>query len=121
MAGWMVRLGECCEPLMDLLKQEIRSGPLIGIDETTLQVLKEPGRANTDTSYMWVFRGGPPDQPILIYVYHPSRSGQVSMDPYFYLRYIFEMLPKVDSEEGYRKLLPQNVDREKISAMTTSV
>lgn len=80
MAGWMVRLGECCEPLMDLLKQEIRSGPLIGIDETTLQVLKEPGRANTDTSYMWVFRGGPPHQPVLIYVYHPSRSGQVPMD-----------------------------------------
>ena len=52
MAGWMVRLGECCEPLMDLLKQEIPSGPLIGIDETTLQLLKEPGRANTETSYM---------------------------------------------------------------------
>lgn len=80
LAGWMVRLGECCEPLMDLLKQEIRSGPLIGIDETTLQVLKEPGRANTETSYMWVFRGGPPDRPILLYVYHPSRSGQVPME-----------------------------------------
>ena len=80
MAGWMVRLGECCEPLMDLLKTEIRSGPLIAIDETTLQVLKEPGRDNTEISYMWVFRGGLPDYPVLIYFYHPSRSGQVPMD-----------------------------------------
>jgi len=43
------------------------------------------------------------------------------LEPYFYLRYIFEMLPRVDNEEGYRKLLPQNVDREAISAMSTSV
>jgi hypothetical protein len=28
------------------------------MDETPLQVLKEPGRANTSKSYMWVFCGG---------------------------------------------------------------
>ena len=26
---------------------------------------------------MWVFRGGPPEKPALIYQYHPSRSGDV--------------------------------------------
>jgi transposase len=80
MAGWMVRLGGCCQPLIELLKKEIRSGPVIGIDETTVQVLNEPGRSNTAKSYMWVFRGGPVEQPILLYVYSPTRAGKVAMD-----------------------------------------
>jgi hypothetical protein len=57
----------------------IRSGPLINIDETTLQVLNEPGRANTTKSYMWVFCGGTPEHPAVLFDYHPTRSGQVAL------------------------------------------
>ncbi len=49
MANWVVQAAERCAPLIELLEQEIRSGPLIQMDETPLQVLKEPGRANTKT------------------------------------------------------------------------
>jgi transposase len=28
---------------------------------------------------MWVYRGGDPDKPVLIYQYHPTRSGQVPL------------------------------------------
>lgn len=77
MAGWMVMLAQSCQPVMDLLYKELRSGPLINIDETPVQVLKEPGRANTTKSYMWVFRGGPPDKPAVIFRYSPTRSGDV--------------------------------------------
>jgi hypothetical protein len=31
---------------VDLLVEDIRSGPLINMDETPLQVLKEPGKKN---------------------------------------------------------------------------
>jgi transposase len=65
---------------MDLLQHEIRGGPLINVDETTLQVLKEPGRRDTSKSYMWLYRGGAPDRPALVYQYAPSRSGQVAED-----------------------------------------
>ena len=65
---------------MDLLQKEIRSGPLINVDESPFQVLNEPGRRNTTKSYMWVFRGGLLDRPALLYQYHPSRSGQVALD-----------------------------------------
>jgi len=34
-------------PVLDLLHREIRSGPLINLDETTVQVLAEPGRKST--------------------------------------------------------------------------
>ena len=78
MANWGIEVAERCRPLMDLFEKEIRGGPLINVDETTLQVLKEPGRRNTSKSYMWLFRGGVPHKPAVVYRYDPSRSGQVA-------------------------------------------
>jgi len=77
MCGWAIKAAEHCKPVLALLHRKILSGPLVNIDETPVQVLKEPGRSNTSKSYMWVFRGGPPERPALIYQYHPTRSGQV--------------------------------------------
>ncbi len=79
MCGWAMKVAESCQPLLDLLFGEIRSGPLINIDETTVQVLQEPGRPATSKSYMWVFRGGPEDKPSLMYQYHPTRAGDVAV------------------------------------------
>jgi transposase len=79
LANWMIQTAERCRPVIDLLHQEIRSGPLINIDESPLQVLKEPGRSNTTKSFMWVFCGGPPAQPAVLYQYHPTRSGQAAL------------------------------------------
>jgi transposase len=78
MCGWAVKVAKQCEPLLGLLEKEIRSGPLINADETTLQVMNEPGRANTTKSYMWVFRGGLPGKTGVMYQYHPTRSGKVA-------------------------------------------
>jgi transposase len=80
MANWAIHVSEQCRPLTEILRSEILSGPLVNIDETTVQVLKEPERANTTKSYMWIFRGGPPNRPSLVYQYHPTRSGQVPKD-----------------------------------------
>ena len=60
MAGWMIKVADRAGPLLDLLYRQIRCGPIVNIDETPVQVLKEPGRANTTKSYMWVFCGGDP-------------------------------------------------------------
>jgi len=80
MANWAIHVDQRCRPLMEVLRSEILSGPLVNIDETTVQVLKEPGRDNTAKSYMWIFRGGPPDKLALVYHYHPTRSGEVPKD-----------------------------------------
>ena len=56
LSGWALRAAKACEPLIDLLYKEIRSGAILNLDETTVQVIKEPGRKNTRTSYMWVQR-----------------------------------------------------------------
>ncbi|BCL61591.1 IS66 family transposase [Desulfomarina profundi] len=80
MCHWAMKIADRCQPLIELLQQEIRSGPLINIDETTVQVLKEPGRSPTTKSYMWVCRGGAPVRPGLLYHYAPNRSSDVARD-----------------------------------------
>ena len=45
-------------------------------DETTLQVLKELGRAAETKSYMWLYRTGGDDPPIILYEYQETRSGE---------------------------------------------
>jgi transposase len=80
MAKWMVKAGCSCNGLMGLLFKEIRGGPIINIDETPLQVLNEAGRSNTSKSYMWVYRGGKLDHPILLYQYQRTRSGRVALE-----------------------------------------
>jgi transposase len=79
MANWGVQAAQLCSPILDLLIEDLKNGPLINMDETPLQVLKEPGRANTTKSYMWVFCGGAPDHPSVLYRYHPTRSGELAL------------------------------------------
>jgi len=78
MCSWAMKVAEQCALLLELLKNDLLSGPLINADETTVQVLAEPGRSPTSKSYMWVYRGGTPSSPVLLYEYHPSRSGDVA-------------------------------------------
>ncbi|MFP7754805.1 IS66 family transposase [Thermodesulfobacteriota bacterium B35] len=78
MCRWAMQAAEACQPLLNLLHEEVLAGTFIQADETPLQVLQEPGRSPTQKSYMWVFRRGDPDRPVLIYQYHPTRSGDVA-------------------------------------------
>lgn len=94
---WALQVAERCRPLLDLLTETVRAGPLIGCDETTVQVLDEPGRAAQTQSYMWVFRGGPPERPAIEYRYHPTRSGQVAKD---YLQ-AYQGVVQTDGYAGY--------------------
>ena len=80
LAQWMMDLGTLITPLINLLQDRLVEGPLIQMDETPVQVLQEVGKPATSQSYMWVRRGGPPNHPIILFDYHPSRSGRVARD-----------------------------------------
>lgn len=80
MSGWMLALADPLAPLMAALRRELLSGPVIQIDETPLQVLREPDREATQKSYMWVYRGGPPGQPVIWFQYAASRAAEVPHD-----------------------------------------
>ena len=80
LCNWALLAARAIEPLIEQLRIEIRSGPIINMDETRVQVLNEPGRENTTQSYMWVARGGPPEKPAVLFHYAPSRSGDVAKE-----------------------------------------
>jgi len=82
MSQWMLHCGEAVIPLINLLQDSILAYDIAYTDETTVQVLNEPGRRAQTKSYMWCFIGGPPDQRALIYQYHPTRGGEVA-DQFF--------------------------------------
>ena len=83
LSNWVVRVGELCSPLIEILREDLRAGPLINADETPVQVLNEPGRANTTKSYMWVFRGGmSPPGSVVLFDYRPTRSGEEILKEY---------------------------------------
>lgn len=74
MCNWLMHVYNKSKDLMNLMWDDLLKYPLLGIDETTVQVLKEPGRKNTTKSYMWVFRGGGGPPPVVLYKYQPTRS-----------------------------------------------
>lgn len=100
MCNWAMQVASSSQPLLNLLIDEVLSGFLIQADETTLQVLQEQGRDPTTKSYMWIFRRGDPDKPVLIYQYHPTRSGDVAKA---FLR-DFEGCVQTDAYSGYNFL-----------------
>ena len=77
MANWIIRLAGVLIPLINLMKEHQLTHDYLQIDETRIQVLKEPGRSPTSDKWMWVIRGGPPDQPVVIFEYDPSRGAAV--------------------------------------------
>jgi len=76
MSNWQQQVYEKLIPLFSIMKKMVKSGPVIRMDETTVQVMGEEGRSDTQKSYMWLARGGPPDKPVIIYEYHPTRVAQ---------------------------------------------
>lgn len=68
---------ERLDPLLEVLESQLTSGSLIYMDETRVQVLKEPDKTAQSQSYMWVRRGGPPDKPVVRFTYDPGRSTTV--------------------------------------------
>jgi transposase len=80
MSNWMVRVGKRFDVLEKLLWGEIKEGPGILIDETPFQVFRVPGRENTSKSQIWAFRGGTTVHPVVIYRFHPTRSGNVPLE-----------------------------------------
>ena len=105
LCNWSMLAAEKCKPLIDLMIDEIRGGPVIRMDETSLQVLKEPGRKAESKSYMWVAMGYTAEgKPLLLYQYHPTRSGEV---PDKFLKGYTGYL-QTDGYAGYNKAAENN-------------
>ena len=78
MSNWILHASEdWLRPVYDELHKRLCQRQVLHGDETTLQVLKEPGKSAVSKSYMWLYRtGGDAEQPIVLYEYRPNRKAE---------------------------------------------
>ena len=98
LARWVIHVATLLQPLFNLVRDELTSHDVMHMDETSVQVLKEPGRAASQDSVMWVQRGGPPGRTAVIYHYDTSHAGEVAVD----LLEGFTGYLMTDGHEAYR-------------------
>ena len=62
-------------PVYDLPHEELLKRDVLHADETTLQVLHEPGKSAQSNSYMWLYRtSGDTGRPTVLFGYQPGRG-----------------------------------------------
>jgi transposase len=103
LANWMIAVGMLVQPLINLLRDKLIGYDILGMDETPIQVLKEPDRPATSKSYIWVQRGGPPHQTVVLFHYDPSRGQAVAKE----LLAGYQGFVHVDGFEAYETVASQ--------------
>lgn len=76
MSNWILRAAEdWLKPVYEELHRKLVQHKVLHADETTLQVLREPGKSAQSKSYMWLYRtSGDAEHPIVLYEYSPNRK-----------------------------------------------
>ena len=103
MANWVIIVAqEWLMPLKRRMHQLLIQENYVHCDETTVQVLNEPGKDNTTKSYMWVYSSiKESPTPIRIFEYKPTRAGY---NPKEFLKG-FKGKVITDGYAGYNQLL----------------
>lgn len=88
-------------PLVKRMHELLLQEKHIHCDETTVQVLNEPGKTNTSQSYMWVYSSiKESDHPVKIFEYRPDRS---AAHPQNFLKGFSETII-TDGYQGYNHI-----------------
>lgn len=102
MSNWVLRAAEdYLLPVYEELHRQLVKREVLHADETTLQVLHEPGKKAQTKSYMWLYRTGRDDEPpIVLYEYQPSRKAEHAA------KFLdgFSGFLHADGYQGYHKL-----------------
>jgi len=77
-ARWLIQTTSLLQIIYNLLQDTLFSHDITLSDDTGIQVLKEDGRRADNQSYLWIRRGGPPDRPVVLVDYAPSKSGETA-------------------------------------------
>jgi transposase len=73
-----VGVGRAVGDLVQAIRDDLKTSPVIGMDETTVQVLHETNRSAQAKSYMWVATGFKDRKRLIFFHYHPTRSGNIA-------------------------------------------
>jgi transposase len=75
MSAWAIRIARDSRRLRKILFDELQKALVMHLDETTVQVLKEPGRAASSESRMWTYRSTTDQGTVVLYEYRMTRKG----------------------------------------------
>lgn len=101
LANWMLHgANKWLSLLYERMHYYLLQKDIIHADETTLQVLREEGRSAGSSSYIWLYRTGWGEKPIIIYEYQRTRA---SKNPRRFLSG-FKGYLQVDGYAGYNGL-----------------
>lgn len=98
--NWALLAHKGCSRMLELMMDEIISSPLVGMDETTVQVMNEENRKNTTKSYMWISRGGTEVRPVILFRYNPTRGEDFANSEFKN----YEGIIQTDGYAGYNTL-----------------
>jgi len=102
MANWVMRGAEdYIASLYGRMHEHLVGFDILHADETTVQVLHEPGREPETKSFMWVYCTGRYEPPIVLFDYQMTRAGS---HPREFLSG-FEGYLHVDGYSGYEGML----------------
>ncbi len=76
MASWLINVAEKLQPIWSVLEDWALASGYMGIDATSIQVLKEDGRKSETKSFMWA--RGSPELGIVLFDYDISGAGKVA-------------------------------------------
>lgn len=76
MASWLIQVAEKLQPIWNLLEEWALETGYMGIDATSVQVLKEDGRKPETKSFMWA--RGSPELGIVLFDYDISGGGKAA-------------------------------------------
>ncbi len=76
MANWIIKVSELwLEPIYNIMRRSLLLHEVLHADETTCQVLHEPGKKANTNSYMWLYSTSwGAVHPIILYEYRATRS-----------------------------------------------
>ncbi len=102
LSNWIIKGVGLLKPLYKAMVNQLLAEDILHADETTLEVINEPGREATSKSYIWVYRTSAYRKyPVVAYDYTMGRGGIFAQT---FLKEWTGTYLQCDGYSGYKKL-----------------
>ncbi|WP_425359760.1 IS66 family transposase [Clostridium beijerinckii] len=105
LSNWIISCATELKPVFNYMKEELLKRDYIHADETYLKVIEENGKDSNSKRFMWLYRSGGIENPVILYDYQKTRSGSCAEE---FLEGFSGYL-QTDGYDGYNKV--KNIKR----------
>ena len=105
LSNWIISCATELKPVFNYMKEDLLKRNYIHADETYLKVIEENGKDSNSKRFMWLYRSGGIENPVILYDYQKTRSGSCAEE---FLEGFSGYL-QTDGYDGYNKV--KNIKR----------